>query len=66
MCQWWICILQLETEHEQIFPFNPLYTVAVPTAPLANLDLEMSMAIEQEKCKLSNLSTITHDETKKQ
>ena len=32
---------QLETEHERVFPFDPLHCSTIPTVPGARLDQEM-------------------------
>ncbi|KAG0562864.1 hypothetical protein KC19_9G177400 [Ceratodon purpureus] len=41
---------KLETEHEEIFPFNPLYVSSIPTAPLEGLDEELTKAAKDDKC----------------
>ena len=32
---------QLETEHERVFPFDPLHCSTIPTVPGARLDQEL-------------------------
>lgn len=40
--------LKLETEHEQIFPFNPLYETPLPLAPLESFDEELVYVADEK------------------
>lgn len=39
---------KLETEHEQIFPFNPLYETPLPLAPLESFDEELVYVADEK------------------
>lgn len=45
----------METEHEHIFPFNPLYVSSIPIAPMQIIDEEMIAIAEKMKCKFFQL-----------
>jgi hypothetical protein len=44
----WGFFYQLETEHEKIFPFDPLHCSTIPTVP--GMELERELAADE--CKV--------------